>query len=316
MRVAIIGNSGSGKSTLARQLAGSQSLTTLELDTVVWEPGQVGVLRNEDEAAADVRAFCAAHERWVIEGCYARLTGNALRDSPILLFLDPGVDVCLANARSRPWEPHKYPSPDEQQEMFELLLDWIREYDTREGDLSRRVHRSLFDGYDGPKYRLTAPPDGTFVDTLAARWCAHDVERLSARFTQCAVPAKEWTHAAHLAVGAWHVDRYGREEALARLRIGIRRLNESHGGVNSATDGYHETITAAYVELLAQFLSDRPAGASLPDRIAALLETPLAGKRALSTFYTKERLMSTTARARWVEPDVAPLSAWVSGVRS
>ena len=39
-----------------------------------------------------------------------------------------------------------------------------------------------------------------------------------------------------------------------RLRSGIRRLNESHGGVNSATDGYHETITAAYVQLLAQYL--------------------------------------------------------------
>ena len=312
MRVTIIGNSGSGKSTLARQLADTQGLTPLELDTIAWEPGRVAVPRNEDEAAADVRAFCASHDRWVIEGCYASLAAEGLRESPVLLFLDPGVDVCLANARSRPWEPHKFPSADDQQKMLGPLLDWIRDYYTRDGDLSQRAHRALFDGYSGPRHLLTAPPDGTFLDGLAARWCGHDVERLSARFTRCAIPEKEWTHAAHLAVGAWHVDRYGREEALARLRTGIRRLNESHGGVNSATDGYHETITAAYVELLAQFLERAPAGTPLPVRIAALYDTPLASPRALSAFYTTERLMSTTARAVWVEPDVAPLS----GVRS
>jgi hypothetical protein len=94
-----------------------------------------------------------------------------------------------------------------------------------------------------------------------------------------------------------------------RLRSGIRRLNESHGGVNSATDGYHETITAAYVQLLAQYLEGCPEDSSLGDRVARFLASPLAAKRALSAFYSTETLMSTTARAGWVEPDLAPLSA-------
>jgi hypothetical protein len=59
--------------------------------------------------------------------------------------------------------------------------------------------------------------------------------------------------------------------------------------------------------LLEEFLDACPA-APLPDRVATLLDSPLAAKRMLSAFYSTDRLMSTTARAQWVEPDLAPLS--------
>jgi len=121
------------------------------------------------------------------------------------------------------------------------------------------------------------------------------------------VPRGEWTHAAHLAVGLWHVDRYGAGEALVRLRDGIRRLNESHGTVNSATSGYHETVTRAYVELIAVFCATCPAGLPLSDRVALLLGSPLADRAVLLRFYSRDRLMSGDARAHWVEPDLAPL---------
>jgi len=41
-----------------------------------------------------------------------------------------------------------------------------------------------------------------------------DIEGLVGRFLACTLPKAEWTHQAHLAVGAWHVDRYGPDEAL------------------------------------------------------------------------------------------------------
>lgn len=134
-----------------------------------------------------------------------------------------------------------------------------------------------------------------------------NIDDLGARFEACAIPKQEWTHSAHLVVGLWHVHRYGAEDALVRLRSGIRRLNESHGGRNTATDGYHETITAVYVRLLAQYLDQCNIGQSLSERAAQLLESPLAGKTALFTFYSRDRLMSTTARAEWIEPDIAPI---------
>ena len=106
MRIVIVGNSGSGKSTLARQLAEVHSLPTLDLDTIAWEPGKIAVARATGDAAADLRGFCDAHEHWVIEGCYGNLARVTLERSPVLLFLEPGLDTCLANYRNRPWEPH------------------------------------------------------------------------------------------------------------------------------------------------------------------------------------------------------------------
>jgi hypothetical protein len=134
-----------------------------------------------------------------------------------------------------------------------------------------------------------------------------DPDALAARFTSLTLPKDAWTHAAHLTVGAWHVDRHGADDALSRLRDGIRRLNESHGNVNTETAGYHETITAAYVWLIAAFLAACPPGLPLAARVDRLLTGPLAARDMLFTFYSRERLMSMDARAQWVEPDLAPL---------
>ena len=133
---------------------------------------------------------------------------------------------------------------------------------------------------------------------------ARDVDDLAARFAAAALPKDEWTH---LAVGAWHVHHYGPHEALARLRTGIRRLNDAHGTPNSATSGYHESVTRAYLRLLAHFLASCPVAMPLGERVARLVAGPLAAKDLLFQFYSRERLMTPTARAEWVEPDVAPL---------
>jgi hypothetical protein len=135
-----------------------------------------------------------------------------------------------------------------------------------------------------------------------------DVEDLAARFAVPSLRAAEWTHVAHLAVGAWHVHRYGAPEALRRVRDGIRRLNVSIGGANTETSGYHESITAAYITLLAAFLDSCPPGLSLAECLARLWNTPLAERDILLRFYSRERLFSMEARARWVDPDLAPLA--------
>jgi len=294
MRVAIVGNSGSGKSTLAGQIAAAHSIASLDLDTVAWEPGKIAVARAPEAAAVDVTAFCSTHDRWVVEGCYAALVGHTIAYSPLLLFIDPGMDACLEHCRDRPWEPHKYASKAEQDAKLEFLLTWVRGYYSRDDDLSLSAHRTLFESYHGLKLRL-AHHQTTWLDDLAGR------------FQGCEVPAKEWTHAAHLVVGLWHVHRYGAMDALVRLRTGIRRLNESHGGVNSTTNGYHETITAAYVQLLTQYLDGRRTDMPLDMQALDLLAGPLAVRDVLFTFYSRDRLMSTTARLEWLEPDQAPV---------
>jgi hypothetical protein len=134
-----------------------------------------------------------------------------------------------------------------------------------------------------------------------------DIEALATQFAAAAIPATAWTHHAHLTVATWHVARYGSDAALDRLRAGIRRLNAAHGTIDSDTRGYHETITCAFVRLLAAFLAARPPGEPLAATLAALLADPLAARDVLLRHYSRERLLSVAARRGWIEPDLAPL---------
>ena len=135
-----------------------------------------------------------------------------------------------------------------------------------------------------------------------------DPEELAEHFVSCRLSKQQWTHHAHLAVGLWHVDRFGADAALDRLREGIRRLNDSHGTVNSSTSGYHETITCAYVRLLDQFLARSNPALALRERFVTLVASGFADRDLLFRFYSRDLLMSPLARAEWVPPDLAALS--------
>lgn len=170
MRIALLGNAGSGKSTLARWLAARTDSAVLDLDGVAWEPGREAIPRDPQAAREDVLAFCRAHDRWIVEGCYASLVAVSLSFRPLLILLDPGEAQCVENCSSRPWEPHKYGSREEQDERLDALIDWVRGYATRSGELSAAGHREVFDAYAGSKLLLQRQVDLTRPPTqLVAR---------------------------------------------------------------------------------------------------------------------------------------------------
>ena len=151
MKVLLFGNSGSGKSTLARQLAEQHGLAHLDLDSIVWEPGKIAVQRPADAVAASLVAFLSEHPRWVIEGCYGELVQAASQHCTELVFLNPGLETCLAHNRARPWEPHKYASKEEQDSMLEKLQAWVADYYERQDQWSYHAHRRIFDSFTGRK---------------------------------------------------------------------------------------------------------------------------------------------------------------------
>ncbi|XYJ10464.1 hypothetical protein ACSUZJ_00345 [Telluria sp. B2] len=102
MRVLIMGNSGSGKSHRAQALAARHGLVHLDLDTIVWEPGQIAVPRAPEQVRADLLAFVDRHESWIAEGCYGDLIEAALPHCSELVFMNPGLETCLENNRKRP----------------------------------------------------------------------------------------------------------------------------------------------------------------------------------------------------------------------
>jgi adenylate kinase family enzyme len=155
-RYVLVGNSGSGKSTLARRLARGGGLAHLDLDTLAWEPVQPPRRRPIADSAREITSFMGANDDWVIEGCYADLLETTLRHCTCLLFLNPGIEACVANARIRPWEPHKYPSKEAQDANLVMLIGWIRDYETRSDTFSLAAHRALFDSFGGNKIELTS----------------------------------------------------------------------------------------------------------------------------------------------------------------
>lgn len=151
MKILIFGNSGSGKSTYARALSERHGLPHLDLDTIVWEPGQIAVPRTPEAVGADLRAFINMHAAWVIEGCYGELIEAAAPACTQMVFLNPGLDACLANNGRRAWEPHKYASPEAQDAMLDALQAWVAGYYTRDDAWSLAAHRRVFDAHPGAK---------------------------------------------------------------------------------------------------------------------------------------------------------------------
>jgi hypothetical protein len=141
---------------LAHNLAVADGCPVLDLDTLVWEPGQVTVPRDPAAVRSDLAVWLDAREHWIIEGCYGDLIAVALARQPELIFLNPGEAVCRRHCELRPHEPHKYATQAEQNEKLGFLLEWVTGYYHRDGPMSLRGHREIFDRYTGPKRELTA----------------------------------------------------------------------------------------------------------------------------------------------------------------
>jgi hypothetical protein len=118
-----------------------------------------------------------------------------------------------------------------------------------------------------------------------------DEEFLEA-FHSCRLLNSEFHHADHLRLAWLHLHSEPVETALVKIREGIQNFAAHHG----APQLYHETITTAWVRLLAthheasfnEFLRENEARLSIG---------------LLHRFWTPQVLAGPEARARWVPPD-------------
>lgn len=122
----------------------------------------------------------------------------------------------------------------------------------------------------------------------------------------CTLTREEWTHEAHLAACLYLLTRRPDVDVDARIAAIISRFNESVGGVNDDRNGYHDTITRAYIAGVRQFLR-RCATGDLTADVNALLVSEAGSRDWPLRFYSRELLFSVGARRRFVEPDLAPL---------
>ena len=155
-KIVIFGNSGSGKSTLARELKEAEKLAHLDLDSIAWLPTSPPLRKPINEAKVEIDAFLNSNSQWVVEGCYSDLLEIVISEASEIIYLNLPVEICIANAKRRPWEPHKYESKEAQDSNLKMLISWITEYPDRDDTFSMSSHKALYDGYEGKKTMYTS----------------------------------------------------------------------------------------------------------------------------------------------------------------
>jgi len=144
-----------------------------------------------------------------------------------------------------------------------------------------------------------------------------DDEFLTA-FEECKVERKDWTHEAHIRVAWLYLTRLpDTENVLDRVRSGIKKLNAAFASRRSmlcmraaapkdarGLTGYHETITVAFVTLIASRTKPGEDFAAFREHNADLFDHKFP---TILKHYSPERLYSPTAKKEFVEPDLVPL---------
>ena len=133
-----------------------------------------------------------------------------------------------------------------------------------------------------------------------------DIRAIGTGLLARTLPREAWTHEAHLGACLWLLSERPDIDVDAEIADIIRRFNESVGGVNDDTQGYHDSITRAYVAGVRLFLSETTA-TGLAERVNAMLLSDVGRRDWPLRFYSRELLFSVPARRGFVEPDLAPL---------
>ena len=134
------------------------------------------------------------------------------------------------------------------------------------------------------------------------------IERIGKGLLAHNLPRADWTHEAHLAATIWLLTRRPDIELDRELPGIIRGYNESVGGVNNDSQGYHDTITRVFLRGVRLFLAEADLGAPLHELVNELLLSPMGRRDWPLRFYSAERLFSVEARRHFVSPDLVALT--------
>lgn len=133
-------------------------------------------------------------------------------------------------------------------------------------------------------------------------------DQLLQAFEALTLPFGQWTHRAHVKVAFTYLTRHPFDEALARMRAGVKAYNAHNQVPESDTSGYNETTTHAFLHLIAATMRAYGATHPAPNADAFCDAHPqLMTRHALRLFYSPQRRMHPLAKTQFVEPDLAPL---------
>lgn len=118
--------------------------------------------------------------------------------------------------------------------------------------------------------------------------------------------AGKFGHREHVELAWSYLDRYPLAAAKHAMASAIRHVAAEHG----AADKYHETLTLAWIHLVAVHRERWPASTF---EEFMLRNRQLLDSHLLDEHYSPQVLGSASARAAWTEPDLRALPALASG---
>ncbi len=120
------------------------------------------------------------------------------------------------------------------------------------------------------------------------------------RFVDTTLPADQFHHQQHVQVAWLFVRNHGMPAALGEFSAAIKRFADAKG----ATGLYHETITWAFLLLIADREARQPA-ATWEEFEAGNPDLLTWKPSILSRYYSKELLASELARRTFLMPDLS-----------
>ncbi len=87
----------------------------------------------------------------LLRGGYSDLLEMVKARAKLIIYMDLSIASCIRNAKSRPWEPHKYPSKQAQDENLAMLLEWIGQYGERDDTFCKQAHQALWQSFTAKK---------------------------------------------------------------------------------------------------------------------------------------------------------------------
>lgn len=126
-------------------------------------------------------------------------------------------------------------------------------------------------------------------------------EQLLEAFHAHTIPLSEWDHRKHLRLAWIHLSAYPFDDAVDRIRTGIRAYNAAVGVPEGLTMGFHETMTIAWMKLIDFTMREHGAETSSDAFFDA--QPQLCVKQLLRLFYSKDQFVSERAKREFVSPD-------------
>jgi hypothetical protein len=124
-------------------------------------------------------------------------------------------------------------------------------------------------------------------------------QELFDRFVDTTLPADQFHHQQHVQVAWLFVRKYGMPGALGEFSTAIKRFADAKG----ATGLYHETITWAFLLLIAERQARTPAS-TWQTFEAANADLLVWKPSILERYYSKQLLGSELARRAFLMPDL------------